>query len=545
MQHSNLISVTKARTSYVFVLAALALLIIFVALFVLQVEKNPLRLDEVDYFRSMQNVVNLGVPLYYSGEANIDKNLLIPLSIRRLDNQDFTFYRFKPETGKLKETFIAIVDPESRYTYGMWHPPLYIYLGSFFFRLFPLTPDNSSWLRYFNLVFSIGLFGGMAMLARELNRNRWRLIFLVALVLFVSSNLAVRGSILIDYNGTLGPCVAVWTVVAYLRSERQRRLHWGLVVVMVLVWFTSLGIGVSLVLSLLVYWLFWGRRQMATWYPLAAVLLGTALFFPIFLVFCRTLNLPFTQPFLHNISRAGVKWDMNHVIQMFNEMLKYVDIYSRAIGIAAVCVAILFFVKAVLTRTYSSSPARALLPVIFIVGMLSQASLGADAWGFMKYLLFLLPLLFTYIACEVLNLAESARLPWKMLAVVGLLVVVLADGVDQIQSLQAPGGTLYNPGQQGITEIAYQLKTLSDPAQVVLGEKDIAFYADRKFIEWFGPGFTDANYVRQLIASENISWIAVSVPTFESTSDAIKTYLKNTFAITYQSGDFIILKRNL
>ena len=34
-----------------------------------QVERNPLRADEVDFFQCMRNVVVLGRPLYYAGEV--------------------------------------------------------------------------------------------------------------------------------------------------------------------------------------------------------------------------------------------------------------------------------------------------------------------------------------------------------------------------------------------------------------------------------------------------------------------------------------------
>jgi hypothetical protein len=310
-------------------LVALAI-VFFIGSFALQVQKNPLRLDEVDYFQCMQNTIKLGLPIYYAGEVDLDPNLLLHLSTRRLLDKEFDFYRFKPETGVLKETFFAITDTHSRYTYGMWHPPLYIYLGALFFRILPLTPDNSSLLRYFNLIFSIGIFAGMAALSQELYRSKSRWVFLVALVLYALNSLAVRGALLIDYNATLGPCVAIWFVLTYLWSERHRQLHWGLVLTTMLILFTSLGIAASLLLGVCIYWILF-VRQRKSWKAPASTLLGIAFFFPVFLVFCRIFKLPFTQPFLHNMNRADIKLSPLWLVQQLTTALTYVRMYSEEI----------------------------------------------------------------------------------------------------------------------------------------------------------------------------------------------------------------------
>ena len=49
----------------------LASVVLYVLIFRAQVERNPLRADEVDFFRCMRNVVVLGRPLYYAGEVKL------------------------------------------------------------------------------------------------------------------------------------------------------------------------------------------------------------------------------------------------------------------------------------------------------------------------------------------------------------------------------------------------------------------------------------------------------------------------------------------
>lgn len=81
-------------------------LLLYLLHFILQASKNPLRMDEVDFYQSMENVWRLGLPLHYAGEVRIAPDRLVYLSTRYLANQEFVFWRFKPETGILKETFL-------------------------------------------------------------------------------------------------------------------------------------------------------------------------------------------------------------------------------------------------------------------------------------------------------------------------------------------------------------------------------------------------------------------------------------------------------
>jgi len=97
-----------------FWVTVVVILCVFLSLFVLQVQKNPLRWDEVDYFQCMENVIRLGIPIYYAGEVKIDPHLLVYSSSRQLGEEEFVFYRFKPETGILNCPFVQFEKPLSR-----------------------------------------------------------------------------------------------------------------------------------------------------------------------------------------------------------------------------------------------------------------------------------------------------------------------------------------------------------------------------------------------------------------------------------------------
>jgi hypothetical protein len=534
------------RSAVAYTIAVTAAIVLFVILFALLVSRNPLRMDEVDFFQSMQNVIRFGLPLYYAGEVNLSPNSLMHLSTRVLAGRQFEFYRFKPETGILKETFFALADGHSRYTYGLWHPPLYIYAGALFLWAFPLSPENSGLLRYFNLVFCIGIFAGMAALSRQLYPDHFRSVFALSLILFALNNLAVRGSLLIDYNGALGPCVATWFALAYLRSEDRNAFHAGLAGITAAALFTGLGIAASLFGGVLVYVVVWGRGR-NPWRSIASIAAGVGFFLVAFWAICRLLNLPFSQPFLHNFQRAGIRLTANWLAMQASSALTYAAWYSREVGFWIILLSLGLWIKAIVVREASKSASRNLLPVLVFVGFLLQGSLRADAYGFPKYVIFLLPLLFVYLAGQLMStLAESGTSRWaaRGLLTVALAVIILSEGWIWFGTLQKSGGTLYLPGEKGISEIARTVKSQSEPDEVILGPRDVAFFAGRRFVQWSGSVLTDAAQLRRWVDVASIRHLVSATGMLSLVSPDVADYLQHHFNTQSQQGDFSLLFLN-
>ncbi len=523
-------------------LATFSILLLYLTHFTLQAQKNPLRLDEVDYYQCMENIVRLGFPLYYAGEVNIDHSHLIYLSTRHLGGQEFVFWRFKPETGVLKETFFALVNDSSRYTFGMWHPPLYIYLGSLAFRLLPLTPESSHLLRYFNLVFSISIFIGMFVLSRELYSIRHHKVFLLASLLYALNSLAVRGSTLIDYNATIGPCAAIWFVIASLHAERKTRISWELAVSTVWMLFTGLGIAVSLLLGLGMHSLLRlviGHRRNPGQIILSATL-GTGIFVTSFFALCQMLQIPFSQPFLHNIARVQTVTGSPWSPQQFSTLWTHLWWYSKEIGLLAVIIWVFLS-----SRTVFGGPKlvyrRLLVPFAIAVGLISQASLAANAYWFPKYILFVLPLLFLSIAGEGTILASGCS--WKETAFTAtLLLLVLTNGLNSLHWLLQPGSTLYSPGERGVLQIAHTLQAATSPDDIVLCRKDIGFFSHRKFIEWSGRLLSDVNLLQTRASESNVQYAVSHISLLDPSTD-IGKFVHNEFSIESEAGDFVLLHR--
>jgi len=525
--------------SMTFWVTVVVILCVFLSLFVLQVQKNPLRWDEVDYFQCMENVIRLGIPIYYAGEVKIDPHLLVYSSSRQLGEEEFVFYRFKPETGILKETFFAIVGGTSRYTYGMWHPPLYIYLGSVFLRLVPLAPENSHLLRYFNLVFSIGIFIGMLLLSREIYPSLYKPIFLFALLFYALNPLTVRGSVLIDYNATLGPCTAIWFVITYLYGVRKNS-WWGLILSTIVMLFTSLGIATSLLLAIGLYSVLsplLDRRQKIG-QAIGAIIIGTIFFILLFYAFCRSFQLPFSQPFLHNFARAKSDKDFLSYRQI-PVILDYLKWYTYEIGLPVMSIFALLLLRPILGTHH---PQRFLLPTVIIIGLISHAALKANAYWFPKYILFLLPLLFVYIAGEGLSLFLATSKSQRILVGAITFLLVTNCAVKSSYWIRYPGGTLYDKGQQGIIAIAEALKAATDPGEVVLCPKDVGFFAGRKFIQLFGAYLTEVNLVAARIQELNVRFVVAPLYLLNANTEMGK-FLNNEFTLEYETGSFVLLRK--
>lgn len=534
------------RSRAVFWLAFLFVVFLYLIHFTLQASKNPLRLDEVDYYQCMKNILRLGLPIYYAGEVNIPPDRLVYLSTRYLAGQEFVFWRFKPETGILKETFFALVNGTSRYTFGMWHPPLYIYLGSLAFRLFPLTPENSHLLRYFNLAFSAGIFLGVFVLSRELYMPKYRKVFLVALLLYTIHSLAVRGATLIDYNATLGPCVAVWFVIATLRSERKSCVSWELAGATTWALFTSLGIAVSLLYGLGIYCflrLITGFRRNLVYVTLS-VLLGITIFLISFWTFCQIQHLPFSQPFLHNIARTRVSFgNLTAIEHLINTLWKHLWWYSREIGLLNIgiwCIlgAISIWKEPKLFHKHL------LTNVIIATGLISQASLGANAYWFPKYILFVLPLLFLVIGGEGVSLIHTCSRKkglYSALFLLLILLLILTNWFGSLYWLLRPGSTLYSPGEQGLLQASWTLQAATSSDEIILGRKDIAFFARRKFVEWTGRLASDVAFLQIRLRGTDTCYAVSSKFLVDSSTD-MGVFIRNSFYVEDLIGDFVLLR---
>lgn len=527
---------------------AVALLLLAVALLafhtVRQVDKNPLRMDEADMASSIANWVTLGQPLLYLGQPPPPDDWLLPLGERTLgDGQRYAFYRIKPETGVKKEFFIALRDGVvGRYTYYP-HPQLYLFIHSLLFRLAPLTVDTSHLMRYFNLLWVAGMAAGMALLSRELYR-RQILVFPLALLLLAVNSFAVRASLLIDFQAPTA-CLAVWYAWAFVRSQERGRLSGGLALVTLLFWWSNFGAPISVLLGTGAYVLLLGWKA-KPWRALLSVAAGTAAFVPVYWLFSRIFDLPFSQPFIYIANRAG---GGGGLAGLAADVWNYSLWYSREIGPWLVLTALALFVLALASRRAIQRPALALAPILAFTGMLSQAAARGDAFHFPKYVYFVVPLLCVFVAGELVTLLAGAGSRPRVARWVagGAVAVLLAlTGLSAAQawrSLEAPGGTLYDPGEVGLVEAAQAARAEAPADAILLARKDAGFLAQRDFIEWEGPLLTDPALLQQTIEQYGIRYLIGGPLLLGPEAQATWPYLAGAFEVVIDAGDYVLLRK--
>jgi hypothetical protein len=570
------------RLAVALLLLALLLLAFHI---VRQVEKNPLRMDEADMASSIANWVTLGQPLLYLGQPPPPDDWLLPLGQRTLgDGQQYAFYRIKRETGVKKEFFIALRDGVvGRYTYYP-HPQLYLFVHSLLFRLAPLTVETSHLMRYFNLLWIVGMAIGMALLSRELYGGRSRsaadrgwLAFAVALLLLAVNSFAVRAALLIDFQAPTA-CLAVWYAWAFVRSQERGRLSWPLALVTLLFWWSNFGAPISVLLGTGAYLLLVGWRA-RPWRALLSVAAGTAAFVPVYWLFSRIFDLPFSQPFLYIADRAGDGG--GGLAGLVADVGRYALWYVQELGPWLVIAALALFVLALASRRAIDRPALALAPVLAFTGLLSQAAARGDAFHFPKYIYFVAPLLCVFVAGELVRLlvadqdasaalsvtgAEDASAPSVSVTgagdasapsvsvtgarrglswlAAGVLVALLGLSASQAwRSIQAPGGTLYDPGEVGLVEAAQAARAEVPADAILLARKDAAFLAQRDFIEWEGPLLTDPEALRQTIEQHGIRYAIGGPLLLGPEAQVTWAYWAENFDVVLDAGDYVLLRK--
>ena len=208
---------SKARRLYAFAIAFAVLWFGFA--FTLEARKNPLRGDEVDFFGCIANQRDHGRVLNYAGEVHYDRKSLIPVGHDHLGQTPLEIFEFDPSAHVLKGNRFAL-DGTSRYTYCLWHPPLYVATAALAAHALPLDPARGWLLRFSQLPFLLLLGVACFWCASELYPERRGRVTLATLGLLAIDSLWIRGTILLDYAGTTAPIAALVAVVGVARLRR-------------------------------------------------------------------------------------------------------------------------------------------------------------------------------------------------------------------------------------------------------------------------------------------------------------------------------------
>ncbi len=512
------------RSQHRLALVVIGCLILYLGLTNAQIHKNPLVMDEVDYFQCMTNVVDLGLPLYYAGEVRIDSDLTWSLGVRTLAGHRLDFYRFRPETGVMKEAYFALEGGNSRYTWCMWQPPLYIYLGSVAVRLADLSVQSSELIRYHNLLYGCIAMAGIVKLSLILYPQRWRSVSSAALLLYVTCDLVVRGSVLTDYSASLAPCIAVWYTVSFVSSMRRQQVTLFLILMATASLWTAFGLGLSLLASSFVVLLLLAATQAPRprlWPTAMAIGAGVGCFLGTYWMVCRMSGLPFEQPFLHSYARIVGRATDTGLVASAVSGLSYCLWYAKEVG-PITCIAAAAVMLRFLTRRRVLELDRSVPVIVSTFSVALQSLGGAQAYGFPKYLLFVLPLVMVSLAGEGRYLLLACRGTARWVARCAAAFVLSVQMTGACVSSVSPGYTLYNRSIPGAAEAGHILAALSAPDEVTLCTKDVGFHAERRFVEWKEPLLSDAEALGELVDSRGIRCVVKSIRVSPEVQNALE-----------------------
>jgi hypothetical protein len=503
---------------------ALALVaVIFSAAFAWEAHKNPLRGDEVDFFQCIANARDHGRVLYYAGEVPYDRSTLVPVGRDRLGSLALELFEFEPSTQTRKGNHFALAGT-SRYTYCLWHPPLYVATTALVAHLLPLEPARAWLVRLANwpllLLMAVACFA----CASALYPERKRQTTLVALVLLALSSLWLRGSTLVDYAGALAPTAALLVVLSVTRLRRGHSLLAGLG--LALPWFASFGVSVAMLIAAFTAALLTRDFRYVARLALHAVA-GFVLFSAVFFVWAQVAGFSFAEPYVYNFLFRGGN---SHGIKPWRSVVLFAR-YALESGVSLSALFALLAYLALRRPGGLAAPAVVLVTGVLVAfGM--HAFLRVDAYGFSKYVLYALPLMALFVAGELLGWLEQASVRARRLGATALGVMALEGAARGAVLLSDPLPDLYLAGQAGFGEMAALAREASAKRDVILADKDLAFAAERKFIGFYGPLTSDPELLTRELARHQVRLFAVTTRGLNAATPAVRELLRRRFPRT-------------
>jgi hypothetical protein len=125
-----------------------------------------------------------------------------------------------------------------------------------------------------------------------------------------------------------------------------------------------------------------------------------------------------------------------------------------------------------------------------------------------------------------------------------VLIALLGLSASQAwRSIQAPGGTLYDPGEVGLVEAAQAARAEVPADAILLARKDAAFLAQRDFIEWEGPLLTDPQALQETIERYGIRYAIGGPLLLGPDAQVTWAYWAENFDVVLDAGDYVLLRK--
>jgi len=185
----------------------------------------------------------------------------------------------------------------SRYL-GLWHPTLFINTLALSFKIL----GTSEWsARIVPVLFTLCTLVIVYLLAKEVSNNNSYIIFL-SCFLFLSNPFVIQSSLLIDIDNSVLTFLIALFVYTYLKIDKTKVKNLVLLGVLfgVALW-AKFGTPPILILAILIFHFLKRDIKTGIFRCVTIGFIGTLLFLSTWLLYSNIFNLPYLQPFIHNI----------------------------------------------------------------------------------------------------------------------------------------------------------------------------------------------------------------------------------------------------
>ena len=535
-------------------LLILGIISIYLILIILQIHKLFVG-DEVDFVRAAEGIVTTGKPIY---------------------------------TGANNKTYM-----------GLWHPTLYVNILALSFRFFGVHEWSA---RIVSVAFTLLTLLVVYLITKHLNFSNFSKV--LAIFIFLLNPLIVQGSILVDIDNSALMFFITLFVYAYLKLDKTMKNLVLLAILFALTLWTKISTPPVLILGIFIYHVLNREYRDALLESTIIGFIGCFLFLITWFSYCAFLDLPFPQPFIHNISYLSHGDSLHYILTHlwgFKNILFWATpffilpiliisinrakIYLKNRKLEAidflVIVGLLIFLEYLIVGSYQTadfpryfSPMMPMFSVVFagyfgMVKELTRKDLHVVSFVsliIIAYLILVLkdPLLIDrvifntgaiykiveetavvtvlYLLPFIISYTIFRALKVKTAFMLSIIVPLLMCGVyiDAIQ-VKADYTTAYFYGESGMKDTIDYLSPRIDDNDAVMAKKDVAYYlAVKEFYEL--P--KSAEELEKLIDSKDVKYIIIKKEGYFTTLKYVEVFelIRSKCKLEKEFGDFKIYR---
>jgi 4-amino-4-deoxy-L-arabinose transferase-like glycosyltransferase len=193
---------------------------------------------------------------------------------------------------------------------GLWHPTLYSNLLAASFKIFGVHEWSA---RMVSVLFTLLTLLVIYLIMKHLAFSNFSKE--LAILIFLFNPLIVQGSLLIDIDNSILMFFIALFVYAYLKLDREKPKN---LLLLGILFATALWAKIPtppvLILSILIFHTLNREYKRGLLESLVIGVVGGIIFLATWILYCNLFDLPFLQPFMHNIGYVGVGTNEIHFL---------------------------------------------------------------------------------------------------------------------------------------------------------------------------------------------------------------------------------------